>query len=631
MPRRRPSKWLDLFKEFVADARIASKEVISEDERGVKLQMWDSQKRFLENVGNGLDEGVRTFFCLKSRQLGVTTISLLIDTFWLAMHPNLIGALVSDTEKNRDANRSTIERYVKSFPDDYFGDSFRIVKANRQFLTFSNGSRLDLLVAGTKKKSSAWGEGQGYAMAHMTEVASYGDPDGLSSFEESFAQKNPNRLFLYESTAKGFNLWREKYMAGQADPLTYRSFFCGWWSGNTNVITRDDPRFDQYGKAAASGEERELAAAVARLYGHRITQEQLAWIRWKETNAGSEQDMLSQNQPWTEQQSFVMTGYSFFQTREIAKDIKRIVDGGEKYGYIAYRYEIGSEFFDMRLVLCEPNEDHSNIELKVWEEPVEGAQYVIGFDPAYGRNDHKDRSAIEVYRCFADRLVQVAEYATAQVEVKHASWVLAHLAGAYPDCIVNVEIGGPGRMVMQEWDHIRGTLNAEMNQKIVRARDWESALSLARWYLYNRPDSMGKGFAANFETTWRTKQEIMHQLRGEYTVHTLEVRSLPLLEEMRIVVQDGSEIGAPESKSENSKDDRVFATALANRAWLNWRRPELLANGMTYERVMAEERGETSPQSRSMNGIVARWFKTQEEKAAMPPERPNWRVQRGLE
>jgi hypothetical protein len=186
-------------------------------------------------------------------------------------------------------------------------------------------------------------------------------------------------------------------------------------------------------------------------------------------------------------------------------------------------------------------------------------------------------------------------------------------------------------MVMQEWDHIRGTLNAEMNQKIVRARDWESALSLARWYLYNRPDSMGKGFAANFETTWRTKQEIMHQLRGEYTVHTLEVRSLPLLEEMRIVVQDGSEIGAPESKSENSKDDRVFATALANRAWLNWRRPELLANGMTYERVMAEERGETSPQSRSMNGIVARWFKTQEEKAAMPPERPNWRVQRGLE
>jgi hypothetical protein len=320
---RRPSKWIDLFLRFVQDARIASKEIVSTDGKGAKLVLWKSQKMFLENIAEGLDDGVRIFYCLKSRQLGITTVSLLIDVFWLSVHSHLRGALVCDTEKNRDANRATIEMYVKSFPDGYFGEEFKIVKSNRMFIEFSNGARLDFIVAGTsKKRTTAWGEGQGYAFAHLTEVAAYGDVEGLASFEESFAQQNPNRLFIYESTAKGFGLWRDKYLKGQGDPQTFRSFFCGFWSGDTNIIYRSDPRFEKY-SYPASGEERELVASVAHLYGHRITDEQLAWHRWKEENANSnEQDILDQNQPFTENQAFVMTGYSFFQTREISKNIK---------------------------------------------------------------------------------------------------------------------------------------------------------------------------------------------------------------------------------------------------------------------------------------------------------------------
>src|SRR5579863_8759070 len=322
MTIRRPSKWLKLFRDFVKDARISSKEIVSADERGVELVLWESQKRFLENLGEGLDEGIRNFYCLKSRQLGITTISLLIDVFWLAMHATLRGALVSDTEKNRDANRATIEHYVRSFPPDYFGDKFTIVKANRQFIEFSNGARFDLLVAGTsKKRTTAWGEGQGYAFVHATEIASYGDQEGLSSFEESFAQTNPNRLFIYESTAKGFNLWKDRYERAKADPESYRAFFCGWWSGNNNRILRSDPRYTRY-NYPVSGEERELRAAVAHLYGFRIDDEQIAWIRWRKEQAPSvEQDLLEQNQPWTESQAWILSGYSFFQTREIGKRI----------------------------------------------------------------------------------------------------------------------------------------------------------------------------------------------------------------------------------------------------------------------------------------------------------------------
>src|ERR1019366_3103149 len=107
------SRWLTLFREFAKDVRISSKEVSSADERGTKLELWSSQKIFLDQVGQGIDDGIRVFNCLKSRQLGCTTVSLLVDVFWLAMHPNLSAALVTDSEKNRDIDRTIIERYVK--------------------------------------------------------------------------------------------------------------------------------------------------------------------------------------------------------------------------------------------------------------------------------------------------------------------------------------------------------------------------------------------------------------------------------------------------------------------------------------------------------------------------------------
>lgn len=629
------SRWIEVFHEFAKDARINSKEISTDDPRGAPIKLWDSQTRFLNFVGQGLDDGIRQFYILKSRQLGMTTVSLLIDVFWCAMNANLFGALITDSEKNRDVNRMILRNYVNSFEDGYFGDEFRIIKDNRTFMTFSNGSRLDFLVAGTKKKSVSWAEGAGYVMAHATEVGKYGDSEGMESFQEAMAQTNPNRLFIAESTGNGFNPWRSMWMGAHNDPYTKRAMFAGWWSSDVNIIQRSDPRFIQYGGYSASGEEREKVAAVARLYGHKVTPEQLAWIRWRSDNVGDAEGIFAQNQPWTADDAFIMSGFSFFQVRQIAKDIKERIDappapvseGG--YGFKPYRYELGERFFDIKLVAIEPD-DEMEIELKIWEEPVSGGKYVIGMDPAWGRNEHADRHCVEVFRCFADKIVQVAEYATANVEVKHAAWVLAHLAGAYDDVIVNIDLNGPGRALMMEWDHVRDLMNAQMNENLVKTRDWENALGNARWYLYNRPDSMGKGFAANFETTSRTKSELMHQMRGAYVTRELVIRSIPLLEEMRIVVMDGDIIGAPESNSENSKDDRVFATALANRAWINWRRPELLSQGLTLQRVVEEESGRVLPQNRSLNQIVSRFFLTAEQKAQMQDVAPNWRTDLGL-
>jgi hypothetical protein len=626
------SKWITVFDNFSQHLRINSKEVSDSDDGLIDLRLWESQRRFLVEIATGLDLGIRHFYCLKSRQLGVTTLSLaLVDVFWASMHPNIKGCLVTENEKNRDANRAIIIQYVKS-AHEFFGDEFTVVRANQKFILFSNGARIDLLVAGTKAKTStSWAEGAGYTMGHLTEVAAYGDSAGLASLEESFAQENPNRLYVYESTAKGFGLWRDKWMSGFDDPLTKRSFFLGWWSGDTNRIEKNDPRFRQFGGYLPSGEEREKVQAVKALYNWTISPEQLAWIRWKEANATTETDMLGQNQPWTHEDAFVQSGYSFFQTRIIGQQIKHMLDQPEGYEYLAYRYECGGSFFDLKLEEIEDESEQGMIQLKVWEEPAEGAKYVIGMDTAYGRNQHKDATAIQVFRCFADKVVQVAEFCTADMDVQHSAWVLAHLAGAYRDCLVNIEVNGPGGNIMIEWANLRGQFASEMYADKVRSKDWQDALGQARWYLWHKPDTMGAGYAYNTMAMGKTVESIMHGLRSAFVVGDMIIRSRRLFEEMNIVVVDeAGHIGARESKSTSAKDDRVFASAYAIRAWVDWIRPGMIAEGLSYERVTTREKGEATLASELANHIVHNFLRTQAERAQAEGHRPTWRTERGL-
>ena len=260
------TRWMKPFEDFVTHLRIDSKEVAATDDSGVALNMWGSQRRLLSEIAIGLEEGQHIFACLKARQLGVTTISIAIDIFWCLVHPGMLGALVSDTESNRNIFRVMIERYVKNLPEFLVGRNFKLPRVNRDFVQFPNGSRLDFIVAGTRSKSN-WGEGRGYTLQHMTEIASYGDPNGIASFRETFPEAHPDRLCIMEGTAKGQNHWKDIWEECERDPYSKRQIFIGWWAKELNRIKRKDPRFRQYGAAAPDGTESELINAVRDRYG----------------------------------------------------------------------------------------------------------------------------------------------------------------------------------------------------------------------------------------------------------------------------------------------------------------------------------------------------------------------------
>ena len=132
---------------------------------------------------------------------------------------------------------------------------------------------------------------------------------------------------------------------------------------------------------------------------------------------------------------------------------------------------------------------------------------------------------------------------------------------------------------------------------------------------------MGAGYVYNWKTNSDNKLKILNQMRDNYVLRMLRVRSIPLLEEMERIVQDGSEIQA----EGRAKDDRAFATALAVTAWIDWVRGGLIAEGQTYDRVVEEERvSRDQPQATMIGRVVTDFFRQAESQRFDAEDRAAW-------
>ena len=241
--------------------------------------LYDGQRRFITTVLDGLENDIHKFYVLKSRQLGLSTISRALSIFYIGIHRGLGGALVFDSSENRESARAELEAMIDDLPAKL---KFPAVKStNRQGLTLVNKSRILFKAAGVKKTAQSGGLGRsvGLSMAHMSELCSYSDPEGLESFENSLSDENPDRLYIYESTARGFNLWHQIWTDARKDPTHCSCLFLGWYEHPKQRIEKDHPDFQLYGLTPPTPKEEQKIAEVKKLYDVEITVEQLAWIR----------------------------------------------------------------------------------------------------------------------------------------------------------------------------------------------------------------------------------------------------------------------------------------------------------------------------------------------------------------
>ena len=427
-----------------------------------------------------------------------------------------------------------------------------------------------------------------------TEIANYGAVEGVASLIDRLAEKHPDRLYIFESTAKGYNLFWKLWQKAKSDPISQKAFFIGWWAKEDYSIPEDDPRFAQYWDGDVFVEEQDRVNNVWEKYGVRITPSQIAWYRWK-CEQSSDPTLIDQNFPWDEEDAFLQTGQTFFPIKRTVALVNSLTENPPPFK--GYAYEFAEKFMDTKIRSVRSADD---AHLKIYEEPSDIGQYAMGVDPAYGRSENKDLSCIEIYRCYADRLVQVAEFATSDTESYQVAWVMAHLAGAYKNVMMIVEINGPGGATVNEIKHLRelfeaGLLPTPGNGSI------EDIFGGARWFMFHRADSPGPGYSYNWKTSQDLTLTAMNELRDSFTTGLIEVRSIQCALEIQSMVQDGFRIQPALS---TSKDDRVFGSMFAHRAWAEWIRPGMIGDMLTYERVRNMEAGRSEGDHDSMISFV---------------------------
>jgi len=202
--------WLDAFLDYISNLTIISKELETVGDGGpVPLLdiMYGAQKEFLREVATGLDAGIHSFVNLKARQMGITTICLGIDCFWLTVHRNLQGALITDTEANKEAFRLQLHHYLTSVPPNL---RVGIQQHNRNQLVLANGSMLAYLVAGTRKGTSARIE---FRACHRSIVLGIGGRSGIAAGGSCAAAPAPT-LYLGEHRTRNEPI--QRHVGGRA-------------------------------------------------------------------------------------------------------------------------------------------------------------------------------------------------------------------------------------------------------------------------------------------------------------------------------------------------------------------------------------------------------------------------------
>ena len=573
---------LQKFYKFCAELKIETKE------EGLKKmgKLLGTQTYVMEEIDKGLKDDVHFFVILKGRQLGITTVSLALDLYWQFTHPGWQGTLVSDTEENRDMFRSTLGMYIDGLPKEY---KIPLVAHNRNQMVLKNRSRIFYQIAGNK---SRLGQGKAITYLHATETASWGNDEGLASLIASLAEKNPQRLYIFESTAQGFNMFHDMYKTAKR-ARTQRAIFCGWWRNEYYSVHQDSKEYKVYWDGKLKPDEKEWVKEIKKLYGVEINSRQMAWWRWKMAEGIKDETLMYQEFPPTEDYAFVMTGTSFFSNSRCTDAAKY----AKSLDYECYRYAFGQLFQDTE---CLPSSDRLAT-LRIWQQPIDTAYYVIGADPAYGSSDWADRFCIQVFRVYADGLDQVAEFATSELNTYQFAWVIAHLAGAYKNSTLNLEVNGPGQAVINELRNLKRLAAAIQGPM---AKDMMDVLGSMQNYIWRRNDTMGGlSNSIGFLTTSSSKERMLSYMKDYFERGMMGIFSMDTLEEMKGIVREDGFIGAPG----RGKDDRVIATALATIAWAEQVQPRLI--GMRLSKEMSLRQDEYTPEQLAVGKNVSNYLR----------------------
>lgn len=337
----------------------------------VPFRLNDAQRKLYAVAKRQQDAGkpVRLII-LKARQLGFSTLTEGLIFHACATRKNVNALIVA----HREDATANLFRMSKLFYDELPAPVKPMLRAsNAQELVFENPSKLRSereARPGLRSRircATAGGRGIGRSdtlqCVHLSEYAFWPDgADGKASTLAGILQAVPSlpgTMVVIESTANGFEDFKERWDAAVAGENDFEPVFFAWF---------ENP---DYSMPVVPGtewtpEERDLKAA------YRLTDGQLQWRRWCiANNCGGSLDMFRQEYPASPGEAFLHSGTGVFDNEQIVLRLERLPGPAGR-----------GEFTNGEWTESETGA------ITLYEMPEEGVPYVLGGDTAGEGSDY---------------------------------------------------------------------------------------------------------------------------------------------------------------------------------------------------------------------------------------------------
>lgn len=478
----------------------------------VPFKLNEQQEDFVDNM-------TKYSVCLKSRQLGLSTLSLGLCLWMACNKPNTNYLVVSYKQDSSVALFDRLKGMYYSMPHDKY-DFPKVKNDNRGQFKLDNGSIVNCVVAGLKELS----RGSTYSYILLSEFAFYNNQDKmLLSIEQSLAKNEDSKIIL-ECTANGFNYFQELYMAAYKGKSKYKAFFYPWFASATKKqFSYEHQQAEAWHRAKDKGRmlnAADLEPDELEVYKRGATLKQMIWRRWKLLDMSLSE--FQQEYPSTPFEAFITSGFSVFDQSKIVQAIDNTLP--------ALTYP------DVSGVLPESLHRHIGKGLSIYHLPKQGKRVYGGVDVASGSGG--DSSTIYL---MDDDGVNVATFNSNRVPVHEFAGVVDALGKFYGYAFLCVERNSFGLPLLE------------------RLRKDYQYMNL---YKHKTFDQKGKRKnQLGFLTTNVTKSSLIVSFKESFEVGLIWINDIETLEQMRIFVDKDGKTG--NKRGENNHDDLVIAACLS--------------------------------------------------------------------
>jgi hypothetical protein len=326
---------------------------------------------------------------LKARQMGFSTVTGGVILKNTATKQNVTSAIVA----HKEDSASNLFNMYKLMYDNLPLEIKPTKKAsNAKELIFNNDNNTGLNSRIRCMTAGAQGIGRSFTInyLHISELAFWeGNPKETLLGLFQAVPNTPDSMIIIESTANGFETFKDMWDAAVNGESDFYPLFVGW-----NELEQYQMPYDG---SILSPEEVEL------MNRYHLTREQIMWRRWCiKNNCGGDVDMFKQEYPITPQEAFLATGRCVFNQENIENRLNNLPEPIRR-GEFKYT-NTGITLKDIQFV------DDERGSIRIWEEPRPNHKYVIGADTAGEGSDYFyahvldnfDGKQVAVYRCPTD-------------------------------------------------------------------------------------------------------------------------------------------------------------------------------------------------------------------------------------